>query len=424
MHDRSFRSKRGIMAYRTLKSIFHQKNQAAADAEEAVRRSSPAAVHWNFLVGECMMFCLVTPEMVVLIERIMVIENRVRGLWDGLAGAVRHHYLRSMIIEEIHATNEIESVYSTRQEIAEVLDAVKGVAPSERRRFREMARLYQALGDGEVEAPESLDDIRTVYDEVTAGEITGNDAPDGVRFRTGTVRITDGQKIVHEGVPSEERIEAGLEEMLRQSADETIPSLVRAVAAHFIFESTHPFYDGNGRTGRYLLALDLSRSLSPVAWLSLSATVADNKARYYKAFQDAEQPMNRGDATIFVTEMLGIIAEAQGRLCADLELRHRQISRVFDRIKMLEENAASPFADAARGTLEVLSVIGQASLFGVGGEVELDVIAGSIRKSKQYVRPRTVALVDRGLVEETSGKPLRFRLTGQGRELLGLSGEE
>lgn len=91
---------------------------------------------------------------------------------------------------------------------------------------------------------------------------------------------------------------------------------------------------------------------------------------------------------------------------------------------MLEENAASPFADAARGTLETLSVIGRASLFGVGGEVGLDVVAGSIRKSKQFVRPRTVDLVERGLVERASGKPLRFRLTGQERESLGLSDEE
>ncbi|MGO3487208.1 MAG: Fic family protein [Corynebacterium variabile] len=412
------------MSYRTLKSIFHQKSLSAADAEEAVRRSSPAAVHWDFQIGEVTMFCLLTPDTVVLIERIMVLENRARGLWDSLSGAVRSHYLRSMIIEEIHATNEIESVYSTRQEIAEVLDAVKGVAPSERHRFREMARLYQALGDGEVAAPESLDDIRTVYDEVTDGEITGADVPDGVRFRTGTVRITDGQKIVHEGAPSEERIEAGLEEMLRQSADETIPSLVRAVAAHFIFESTHPFYDGNGRTGRYLLALALSRSLSPVAWLSLSATIADNKSRYYKAFQNAELSLNRGDATIFVTEMLGIIAEAEGRLCSDLELRHRQISRVFARMTILEEEAESPLTRVVKGALEILGIIGQASLFGVGGEVELDVIARSIGRTKQYVRPRTVDLVDRGLVEETSGKPLRFRLTEQGRELLGLSDEE
>lgn len=412
------------MAYRTLKSIFHQKNQAAADAEETARRSSPAALHWDFQIGEYTMFCLVTPEMVVLIERIMVLENRARRVWDRLSSAVCDHYLRSMIIEEIHATNEIESVHSTRQEIAEVLDAVKGVKSSERHRFREMARLYQALGDGEVEVPENLDDIRTVYDEVTAGEITGADVPDGVRFRAGTVRIFDGQREIHQGAPSEERIASGLEEMLRQSRDETIPALVRAVAAHFLFEDTHPFYDGNGRTGRYLLALDLGRTLSPVAWLSLSATIADNKTRYYRAFQDAEQPMNRGDATVFVTEMLGIIAEAQERLCSDLELRQRQIARMNERITWLHRDAASPLPDVAKETLGILSVIGQAALFGVRGEVNLASIARSMKKSKQFVRPRTVDLVDRGLVEETSGKPLRFRLTEQGRELLGLTDTE
>lgn len=412
------------MAYRTLKSIFHQKNQAAADAEEAARRSSPAAVHWDFQIGEATMFCLLTPNTVVLIERIMVLENHARRLWGDLSGGVRSHYLRSMIIEEIHATNEIESVYSTRQEIAEVLDAVKGVVPSRRHRFREMARLYQALGDGDVVAPASLDDIRTVYDEVTAGEITGKDVPDGTRFRAGTVRIFDGQKIVHEGAPSEERIEAGLEEMLRQSADESIPSLVRAVAAHFIFESTHPFYDGNGRTGRYLLALDLSRSLSPVAWLSLSATIADNKDRYYKAFQNVEQPLNRGDATIFVAEMLDIIVEAEGRLCKDLELRQRQILQMNERLTWLNTDTASPLVEAPKETLSILSVIGQASLFGVGAEVDLATIATSMKRTKQFVRPRTVDLVERGLVEETSGKPLRFRLTEQGRELLGLSDGE
>ncbi|MFZ2526987.1 MAG: Fic family protein [Rhodococcus sp. (in: high G+C Gram-positive bacteria)] len=56
--------------------------------------------------------------------------------------------------------------------------------------------------------------------------------------------------------------------------------MIRAVVAHFIFEYTHPFYDGNGRTGRYLLALDLRQVLAPYAGLALSATVADNKDRH------------------------------------------------------------------------------------------------------------------------------------------------
>ncbi|MCJ7859092.1 Fic family protein [Corynebacterium kalidii] len=409
------------MAYRTLKSIFHQKDQASADREETARRGSPAALQWDFPIGENTMFCLITPEIATQIEQIMLRENRARELWRQLPGGVHHHYLRSMIIEEIHATNEIESIHSTRQEIAEVLDAANGLGASQRRRFREMARLYLALADGKPDIPEDLDDLRTVYDEVTAGEITSEEAPDGERFRTGPVRIFDGQKVIHQGTPTEELIDKGLQEMLRQSRDETIPFLIRVVAAHFIFENVHPFYDGNGRTGRYLLALDLTRCLSPVAWLSLSASIADNKDRYYRAFQNAEHPLNKGDVTVFVAELLSIIAEALGRLSSDLELRKTQLERIFDHINDLEGSETSPLADTPPGTLSTLSVIGQASLFGERGEVDLDTIARTADKSKQYARKRTIALVDSGFVAETSGKPLRFRLTGPGRSLLGLA---
>lgn len=407
------------MAYRTLKSIFHQKDRHAADAEERARRASPAAVHWDFPVGDHSMFCVVTPDIARLIERIMNHENRARGVWQELPSAVQHHYLRSMIVEEIHATNDIEAVHSTRQEIAEVLDAVQGNAGSEQRRFREMARLYDALWGNTVEPPEGLDDIRRLYDEVTDGEIAADDELDGERFRAGTVQIFSGQKIVHSGAPTEEIIVAGLEEMMRQSRDDDIPLLVRAVIAHFIFEDVHPFYDGNGRTGRYLLALDLGRSLSPVAWLSLSATIADNKERYYKAFQDAEQPLNRGDATVFVTVMLDILAEAQGRMRADLERRKEQIAMMGARSSELQDAALTP--DGRKGTVSVLFIIGQASLFGVRGEVTLDTIARSLDKSKQYVRPRAAGLVKHKLVEQVSANPLRFRLTGAGREILGLT---
>lgn len=411
-----------MMSYRTLKSIFHQRDRSTADGEEAARRSSPAAIHWNFMVGDHTMFCLVTPDIARLIERIMDHENRARQVWRSLPGAVQYHYLRTMIVEEIYATNDIEAVYSTRQEIADVLDAVQGGAVSEQRRFREMARLYSALSDNTVEPPGTIEDIRRIYDDVTDGEIDSGDSLDGDLFRAGAVHISSGQKVVHSGSPTEEIIVSGLREMLSQSRNDDIPILVRAVISHFIFENVHPFYDGNGRTGRYLLALDLGRSLSPVAWLSLSATIADNKERYYKAFQDAEQPLNHGDATVFVTSMLEIIAEAQGRMRDDLEHRKKQINTIVGRVPELKNDVT--LRETKNGAVDVLSIIGQASLFGVKGEVTLEAIATSLDKSKQYVRPRVADLVDRGFIRQVSAKPLRFQLSGAGREALGLVDSE
>ena len=71
--------------------------------------------------------------------------------------------------------------------------------------------------------------------------------------------------------------------MMDPARSDTIPFLQRAIASHFLFEYIHPFYDGNGRTGRYLLALYLSNDLTLPTVLSLSRTIAENKNEIYKA---------------------------------------------------------------------------------------------------------------------------------------------
>ena len=63
---------------------FHIKDRVAADAEEAARRTSPAAVTWDFSIGDHAMFCLITPEIAVLIERVMSLESTIRGQWSAL----------------------------------------------------------------------------------------------------------------------------------------------------------------------------------------------------------------------------------------------------------------------------------------------------------------------------------------------------
>lgn len=421
------------MTYRTLKSIFHQRDRAGADTEERARRESPAAVHWDLLIGEHSMFALMTPELAALIERIMSFEPKIQGEWVGLPDRARSHYLHRMVIDEIQATNEIEQVRSTRKEISEAIKVVRSDQPLANKRFAEMVRLYLDIGNDQAESPQTLDDIRAVYDAVTRGEIRDEDAPDGLRFRQGPVSITSGIKVVHTGVVPESAIDDALTLMLSQGRDDSIPRLIRAVVAHFIFEYTHPFYGGNGRTGRYLLALDLRQVLAPYASLALSATVADNKDRYYKAFSDAENPLNRADLTPYLIDMLEIIAEAQHRLLLDLSERRQKIDTLAVRIRVLLADEQFPLSVGldresvppvdSKDIGEVLFTLGQAHCFDANRAVTLSTLAGAVGRSGQFVRPRLQRLDDAGIIETVTRRPLRFRLTAQGISLLELDGE-
>ena len=65
-----------------------------------------------------------------------------------------------------------------------------------------------------------------------------------------------------------------IDRMIELVASPDIPQTYSAILSHFLFEYIHPFYDGNGRTGRYLLALYLSEPLSETTVLSLSRVIA------------------------------------------------------------------------------------------------------------------------------------------------------
>jgi len=66
--------------------------------------------------------------------------------------------------------------------------------------------------------------------------------------------------------------------------------LVKMAVIHFQFESIHPFYDGNGRTGRIINILYLIlNSLLQMPILYLSRYIIDNKSRYYQLLQDVRE---------------------------------------------------------------------------------------------------------------------------------------
>lgn len=79
---------------------------------------------------------------------------------------------------------------------------------------------------------------------------------------------------------------SNLEEYLNDDALSNVDPLVKMAVAHFQFESIHPFYDGNGRTGRIMNILYLVRcELLDIPVLYLSRFIIENKAEYYRLLQ-------------------------------------------------------------------------------------------------------------------------------------------
>jgi predicted nucleic acid-binding protein len=77
-----------------------------------------------------------------------------------------------------------------------------------------------------------------------------------------------------------------LERFMNDEALFDVDPLIKMALAHHQFERIHPFYDGNGRTGRIISVLYLVKSgLLEIPVLHLSRHIVRTKADYYRLLQ-------------------------------------------------------------------------------------------------------------------------------------------
>jgi len=134
----------------------------------------------------------------------------------------------------------------------------------------------------------------------------------GIRNQMGTV-IADGSgNVVHEPPQNETKIRDLMENLDEyiNNFDDKIDPLIKMAIYHYQFESIHPFYDGNGRTGRILMILYLSlakRLRYPV--LFLSDYILKNKVDYYRLLQEVRTKESWKEWILFILEGVNIQAK-------------------------------------------------------------------------------------------------------------------
>lgn len=307
------------MSYKELKSLYYGNNEIYAQ-EYLNRFNSEDSIKLNFYIGENRAFFTENSEVMKMAYNIAKLDKEIDNLCKRLPGVAIGQYSRKCLIDEIVITNKIEGVHSSRKEIGEALDILESQSKTKgkHQRFVSLVNKYLKLINKEEISLQNCGDIRDIYDEVFLDEVIHEDPrnkPDGEIFRKEAVSVhSETDKVIHTGLAPESRIIEAMTQALEFLNDDTVDALFRVCIFHYLIEYIHPFYDGNGRFGRFILSYGMSNTLTPLISFRISETIKENIKAYYKAFDTCNDQRNLGDLTPFLLMQLKMIFTAMEEL--------------------------------------------------------------------------------------------------------------
>ena len=122
------------------------------------------------------------------------------------------------------------------------------------------------------------------------------------------------------------RLMANLENFINDPAICDYDPLIKMAIIHFQFESIHPFYDGNGRTGRIINILYLIlQKLQTLPILYLSSHIIKHKSDYYRLLQEVREKNSWEEWILFIVK--GI--EVTSRETIDLIVKIRELMMTY-----------------------------------------------------------------------------------------------
>ena len=220
--------------------------------------------------------------------------------------------------------------------------------------------------------------------------------------------------MIHKGLYPESKIMDAMEKALDFLGDNSIEHLFRICVFHYLIEYIHPFYDGNGRLGRFILSYCLTENLEPLLSYRISETIKENIKEYYKAFEVCNDPHNLGDVTPFLIMLLNMILAALRDLENSLEkklMSWKKYNKLVCLFPEVEEDGsvrkmynyliqAALFSEKGISTEELKNGFGESyyTIKKILGKIRSEILIAEIKGKAKYYQLDLVAL-DRILLE-------------------------
>ena len=198
--------------------------------------------------------------------------------------------LNTLALQEAKDSSEIENIITTHDDLYKEdlhIQYIKNSAAKEVQNYREALEIgFNLVSKSEMMTLAYILQIQEKIERNNAGfrKLPGTQLKN---TKTGEVIYTPPQNPI-----TINKLLNNLEAYINNIDDEIDP-IIKMAVIHFQFESIHPFYDGNGRTGRIIniLYLVLNQLLNlPV--LYLSRFIINNKADYYRLLQEVRTDKN------------------------------------------------------------------------------------------------------------------------------------
>ncbi|WP_152057454.1 Fic family protein [Aliarcobacter butzleri] len=246
-----------------------------------------------------------------------ILANKALAKLNGVAKIIPNQaiLINSLILQEAKDSSEIENIITTHDELYQSSLDISNISHA----TKEVQSYSRALLKGfDLVKDNSLLLTRHIVD--IQQELEGNVA--GIRKQAGTVLKNQATGEVIHTPPQEESTIRKLLDNLEQyiNTNDGIDPLIKMAIIHYQFETIHPFYDGNGRTGRIINILYLVlNELLDLPILYLSSYIIKHKADYYRLLQEVRTKGSWEEWIIYMLEGIEQTATKQVQLINDIK---------------------------------------------------------------------------------------------------------
>jgi Fic family protein len=262
------------------------------------------------------------------ILRKLASSSRQLAELKGIAASIPNQgiLINTLGLQEAKDSSEIENIVTTHDELFkdDVLpDTFANPAAKEVLRYRQALRVgFEQVRSSGLLTVNHIINVQAELERNNAGfrRLPGTALKDGAG-RTIYTPPQDPGEIVE--------LMSSLERFMNESDLFDADPLIKMTLMHHQFESIHPFYDGNGRTGRILNVLYLVKEgLLDIPVLYLSNHIVRTKADYYRLLQTVRDEDRWEEWVLYLLDAVEqtagkTIATIQATKAALFDYKHR-----------------------------------------------------------------------------------------------------